>query len=373
MAENKMKAPAEPLTPEEIYEKATLILDADENIVEKAYRVDNYKRAAQYFKSLGDYQDAPARAKECLKLAEEAKTEYYTACYSEGQELLKAAHDAEDYEDARRLFAKIPGYQDADELEKQCTVKKEEIEYKNWKKQRIILSVIMVIAAAVIVVFATPLRGVLFDTSEVEEETADAESKDESAKKSTDPSLEHNGDNIFPLDEAVAGDQVNFGEKKEYLWKVLEKDGDELLLMMFHAEKHEETRNGAYNDKLEDVTWADCSLRKWLNGDFLKEGFSDEERDMLVLQECENPDNQTYGTDGGEDTEDYVTLLTPEMYEDYGDITVCIAMNFWLRAPGANQQSAEFVSHRKHIMDYGYAVNSDDFYVVPVIKINTAA
>ena len=355
MADNKKKESDKKLTPEEIYEKAEMLIEADSKIVDKAYRVDNYKTAAKYFKSLGDFKDAPQRAKECQKLADAAKNEYVTACYQEGQELLREAQTSEDYEAARRAFAKTPGYSDADELAKQCSDKKDEIDLKNWKKQRIGLTVFMIIALAAIIVFATPLRGVIFGTSKSAGDEADSSG--------------HDPDSVYALDEAVAGDQVDFGEEKEYRWKVLEKDGDELLLVMFHAEKHEETRNGAYNDALEDVTWADCSLREWLNGEFLDEGFNEEERSKMILQKCENPGNQTYGTDGGEDTEDYVTLLTPEMYEKYYDIVDTIAMNFWLRAPGATQQSAEFASHRKEIMDYGYAVNSDQFYVVPVIRV----
>ena len=358
MADNKKKDSDKKLTPEQIYEKAEMLIEADSKIVDKAYRVDNYKTAAKYFKSLGDFKDAPQRAKECLKFADDAKNEYVTAYYEEGQALLREAQTSEDYEDARRAFAKISGYSDADELAKQCSDKKDEIDLKKWKKQRVILSAFMIIAAALIIVFATPLRGVIFGTSKSGGDGTDKEA-----------SSGHNPDSVYALDEAVAGDQVDFGKDKEYRWKVLEKDGDELLLVMYHAEKHEETRNGAYNDDLEDVTWADCSLREWLNGEFLDDGFNEDERSKMILQKCENPGNQTYGTDGGEDTEDYVTLLTPEMYEKYYDIVDAISMNFWLRAPGATQQSAEFASHRKQIMDYGYAVNSDQFYVVPVIRV----
>ena len=357
MADKNKKEPEKELTPEQIYAKAELLIAADSLIVEKAYRVDNFKTAAKYFKSLGDFQDAPERARECLKMAEEAKNEYLTDCYNEGQELLKSARTPEDYEDAWRAFTKIPGYKDADELAKQCSEKKEQKEYSNWKKRRMSISVLAFAAIMVIVVFATPLRGIIFGKS----------------GRSSITKAEETTTGTVPLDEALPGDLVSFGEIKDYMWRVLEKDGDELLLLISHAEKHRELRNGAYNDKLTDVTWAGCSLRKWLNGQFLREEFTDEERAMIVLQKCENPDNKTYGTDGGEDTEDYVTLLTPDMYEKYNDITSIIAMNFWLRAPGATRQAAEFVSHRKHIMDYGYAVNSDDFYVVPVIKINTAA
>ena len=357
MADKKNKEPEKNLTPEQIYAKAEILLAADPLIVEKAYRVDNFKTAAKYFNSLGDFEDAPARAEECLKMAEEAKNEYLTSCYNEGQELLQSAKTPGDYEDAWRAFSKIPGYKDADELAKQCSEKKEQKEYSTWKKRRLSISAIVFVVLAAIIIFATPLRDVIFGTSGSKFSFAKAEDTK----------------GYVPLDEAMPGDLVSFGEIKDYDWRVLEKDGDELLLLMSHAEKHMETRNGAYNDKLADVTWADCSLRKWLNGQFLQEEFTDEERAMIVLQKCENPDNQTYGTDGGEDTEDYVTLLTPEMYEKHSDITGIIAMNFWLRAPGATQQAAEFVSHRQNIMDYGYAVNSDDFYVVPVIKINTAA
>ena len=52
MADKKNKEPEKNLTPEQIYAKAEILLAADPLIVEKAYRVDNFKTAAKYFNSL---------------------------------------------------------------------------------------------------------------------------------------------------------------------------------------------------------------------------------------------------------------------------------------------------------------------------------
>lgn len=371
----------EPLTPEELYQKAESILKADELILDKPYRVDNFKTAAKYFKQAGKYEDAPERVKECLAKAEEAKTAYLTEYYENGTRILDSASTPDEFEAARRFFKKIPGYKDADELLVKCDELEEKQALKKARKNKIILAACAAVVAAVVIFFNTPVWDKItgkvkpIDTSVSQEKAADENASEGNSAKgnaagdntSEEKQKTKNADDEVPFSEAEPGDKVAFGQ---YQWKVLEIDDDEALLVMNHTEKHEETRNGVYNNKLKEVTWADCSLRKWLNGEFLKKYFTDDERKHILSEEYENPGNETYGIDGGENTKDQVTLLTPEMYEQYTDTVKTFSMNFWLRAPGYTAQNAQFVSHRKQIMDYGYAVNSDQFYVIPVIKIS---
>ena len=349
MAEAKKPSPAKkPLTPDKLYEKAESFVSVDSQIVDKSFREENYKTAAKFYKDAGDYLDAPEKAKECLRLAEEAREEFLSDTYAKGAEMLRNASSPEDYEHAGKVLAKVSGYRDADELLKKCDEQKGRIELRKFKRNRILAAAVIVLVVAAVAVLQAPVRRLLKGKSASEETAADEETVKE-----------------LPKDMA-AGDEVAFGN---YTWLVLESDEEECLLAMYHAEKHEETRNGAYHDKLEDVTWADCSLRKWLNGEFLENGFAEEEREQILTETYENPGNDTYGTDGGEETEDQVTLLTPEMFTEYNEVLSAIKMNYWLRAPGASQQTAQFVSHRNKIMDYGYAVDSDQFYVVPVIRV----
>lgn len=349
MAEAKKPTPAKkPLTPEMLYEKAESFVNVDSQIVDKSFREENYKTAAKFYKDAGDYLDAPEKAKECQRLAKEAREEYLSDTYAKGAEMLRTASSVEDYEHAGKVLAKVSGYRDADELLKKCNDAKEKIELRKFKRTRILAAAVIVLIIAAVAIFQAPVRRMLKGKISEEDTVAEEETPKE-----------------LPED-VKAGDEVKFGN---YAWLVLDVDDEECLLAMYHAEKHEETRNGAYNDTLEDVTWADCSLRKWLNGEFLENGFLEEEREQILTEKYENPGNDAYGTDGGEETEDQVTLLTPEMYTEYSEVLSAIKMNYWLRAPGALQQTAQFVSHRNKIMDYGYAVDSDQFYVVPVIRV----
>jgi len=66
----------------------------------------------------------------------------------------------------------------------------------------------------------------------------------------------------------------------------------------------------AYNDEDTDVTWETCTLRSWLNDDFLNTAFTNDQRNAIALTSLKNNDNPDYGTDGGADTKDYVFLLS---------------------------------------------------------------
>ena len=65
-----------------------------------------------------------------------------------------------------------------------------------------------------------------------------------------------------------------------------------------------------YNDTRTDVTWETCSLRKWLNGDFYNNAFSQSEKEQIGKFTISNTDNPEYNTPGGNKTSDKVFLLS---------------------------------------------------------------
>ena len=99
-----------------------------------------------------------------------------------------------------------------------------------------------------------------------------------------------------------------------YNWRVLEIQDNMALLI---TEDIIEQR--AYHDAYKDITWADCSLRKYLNGEFYdKFSEADKSRIMPVLNK--NLDNQWYGSKGGVDTKDSIFLLSiEEVCKYFGD------------------------------------------------------
>lgn len=99
------------------------------------------------------------------------------------------------------------------------------------------------------------------------------------------------------------GSIISFGG---YDWRVLDmKENAALIITEEIIEQH------PYNDKYVDITWAECSLRKYLNGEFY-ERFAENDRKRIIPTHNETPDNEWYGTEGGEDTTDYVFLLSIE-------------------------------------------------------------
>lgn len=97
------------------------------------------------------------------------------------------------------------------------------------------------------------------------------------------------------------GDKVLFGE---YEWRVLDVQEDKVLIL---TEEIIELRD--YHNKCTDITWRDCELRKYLNGEFY-EKFSEEDRIKIVETVNTNPGNLWYKADGGEDTTDYIFILS---------------------------------------------------------------
>ena len=65
-----------------------------------------------------------------------------------------------------------------------------------------------------------------------------------------------------------------------------------------------------YNTEDTDVTWETCSLRKWMNDDFLNTAFTADEQAKIATTNVVNADNPQFGTDGGNDTKDKIFCLS---------------------------------------------------------------
>ena len=145
--------------------------------------------------------------------------------------------------------------------------------------------------------------------------------------------------NGINTEELKPGIQLWFGDER---WRALEVDREAETALLIAEEPICER---AYHDKLEDVTWEQCSLRKWLNGEYYEKAFSEEEK--AAIQECElkNPDNPKYGTKGGNDTRDRIFPLSIDEAEKYfkDDMDRATGSWWWLRSPGGEQDYASIV------------------------------
>ena len=95
-------------------------------------------------------------------------------------------------------------------------------------------------------------------------------------------------------------------------WFVLEADeaNRRALLISRYGLDAKPYHDEAYTD----ITWEHCTLRKWLNGTFLEQAFTPEERAFVRTVSVDNGPDQCNGdwkhTTGGGDTQDRVFLLS---------------------------------------------------------------
>ncbi len=99
------------------------------------------------------------------------------------------------------------------------------------------------------------------------------------------------------------GDESNGPEPIE--WVILDENENGTLLLSRYA-----LDCVKYNTKSYSVTWETCSLRDWMNNDFYNTAFSDEEKSVINSVNLVNEDNQSYGTEGGNDTNDRIFALS---------------------------------------------------------------
>ncbi|MBO4927877.1 MAG: hypothetical protein J5379_06480 [Clostridiales bacterium] len=146
---------------------------------------------------------------------------------------------------------------------------------------------------------------------------------------------------------ARIGDEVTFGTYKdeEIQWIVLDKNDDGVLLLSKYV------LDGHEIDFYRDVTWEECSMRAWLNDEFLNEAFSSGEQNRILTTRVVNQDNPYTGTPGGNDTDDKVFLLSVDEVEKYvrripdrlgqttryaETVTYATITHWWLRSRGDN-------------------------------------
>ena len=65
-----------------------------------------------------------------------------------------------------------------------------------------------------------------------------------------------------------------------------------------------------YNDSHIDVTWETCTLRQWLNSEFIDAAFSSAEQAKLMTTTVKAEKNPSYDTNPGNDTQDRVFLMS---------------------------------------------------------------
>ena len=196
------------------------------------------------------------------------------------------------------------------------------------------------------------------------------------------------------------GEIIQFGSNS---WQVLDIQNNRALIL---SEKITERRR--FHEKNESVTWENCTLRRYLNGEFYNK-LSIEERSRIIETRIPNNNNQWYNTRGGNATNDRIFLLSIEeivkYFGDSGDLrnrkgwywedgkdvlkdgegyyvndrynSKRIAMdasnnshNWWLRSSGYSGNYATLVYYDGAFDIQGFPVNSNDIGVRPALWLN---
>jgi len=158
-------------------------------------------------------------------------------------------------------------------------------------------------------------------------------------------------------------------------WLVLEeRGGSALLLMRDVLEKRPFNETGG-NTR---TSWADCTLRAWLNGAFYA-SFGQEDRARIAETVVRGAGNREYNVKAGGDTRDFVFLLSLEEAKLYlPDDTARVARGpagnaawWWLRSPGEKDFLAAVVTNDGSLGYSGSGANYYDRGVRPAMWVTT--
>jgi len=152
------------------------------------------------------------------------------------------------------------------------------------------------------------------------------------------------------------------GEVAPIEWRVLAVKEDKALLLSRYG-----LDMRPYDLETEDefVTWDICSLRTWLNKDFLNRAFSKGGEKTIITMTVDNCENQNDGIPSGCNTEDKIFLLSyaeAEMYFKDDNDRKCVpteymaklvacecSSSWWLRSFSGSECSARIVSSNGYL------------------------
>ena len=229
------------------------------------------------------------------------------------------------------------------------------------------------------------------DEDEGEEENEEKGGKDDADSKKSSGGAYDVGDVITMGKFEQDNDLSNGPEDIEWIVLDSKSNGDTLVIS-------KDALEGLPYNKIFQVTitWEECSLREWLNTDFYGEVFTDEEKAQILVSQVTNPKNDATGTEGGNDTEDKVFLLSLDevnTYFDSDESRICHPSAYakgkgleagektvmegncrwWLRSPGLTGSDAARIFEDGSVNEDGGGIDRENNTGVrPVMWINEA-
>jgi len=342
------------------------------NAMTAADSENEYKAAAEMFKTVPGFKDADSLVEKCLDNAETCRkdTLYNSACFNMTGNIIR------NYESAIRKFETISGWKDADEQIRICQEKIDEIKEKEEKSRiasekasKMCVKILSIIAAIVCVCIVFLLvRQEVVKQQKISEKTE------------------------F-LKSVEVGDTVTFGTyeqddnisngKEDIEWLVLAKEENKIFVI---SDKALDCK--LYDTSYTSVTWETCSLRAWLNNDFFNTAFDAAEKKMIMNTKVSADKNPEYDTDPGNETTDKLFLLSISEVTEYFDddeSRKCVPTAYakargaytsnrnktvsgeetcwwWLRSPGDIQSTVAFINYDGSVYKFGSSAyrNYDD-------------
>ena len=370
---NKILRFAEPKLAETLKDYNSYIIYKDAvNAMTAADSENEYKAAAEIFKTVPGFKDADDLVEKCLDKAEVCRKDalYNSACSNMTGNIIR------NYESAIRKFETISGWKDADEKIYACQKKIEEIKAKEEKSRiasekasKMCVKILSIIAAIVCVCIVFLLvRQEVVKQQKISEKTE-------------------------ILKSVEVGDTVTFGTyeqddnisngKEDIEWLVLAKEENKIFVI---SDKALDCK--LYDTSYTSVTWETCSLRAWLNNDFLNTAFDAAEKKMIMNTKVSADKNPEYDTDPGNETTDKLFLLSISEVTEYFDddeSRKCVptayakargtytsnrnktvsgeeTCRWWLRSPGDIQSTVAFINYDGSVYKFGSSAyrNYDD-------------
>ena len=167
------------------------------------------------------------------------------------------------------------------------------------------------------------------------------------------------------------GNTMTFGN---HSWIILRRTKGIVTLIATGLGNDDPLKDMPFSDTPGETTWAESSLRAWLNGEFLDEVFSEKERALLVKTESVPSVNIRYGSEYTDRTEDYVTILggREALKSRYMNILKNINYSFWLRTPGSTMDAVAYMDAGGSVRWYGNPAHEDGLSVLPVVRIDSS-
>lgn len=164
------------------------------------------------------------------------------------------------------------------------------------------------------------------------------------------------------------GSEVAYGhlDGAPILWRVLEEDGRNRLIM---AEKP--VAYLPYNRERDHANWSECSLRRWLNKEFMEQCFTLPERMDILLTPVRNDTEERWKVENGPNTRDKAFVFNWQELEHYFPTQEARACGqwYWLRGHGWSMLSPMAIYTDGTLYEYGVNKNSEEIGVRPAMWV----